>query len=350
MDFEQDNNQSGYPSGGAMPPLGGNMQPSVEPPSKRSGWGIFWGVILALSLLANFVLFITLIGLAAVFATGHRGLYTEDVIQEGPRTSKIAVINLEGVIGGDQSKDFDKQLKWARDDNHIKGLIIRINSPGGGISSSDEIHNKILKYREETGKPVVAFMKGIAASGGYYASVACDKIVAEPTTITGSIGVIMGHFVLQKLLEDKLGIQPVIIESGPKKDWPSLFKPVTDEQRQYLQQKLIRPAYERFVKIVADGRKELTLADVRRLADGSIYSADEALQEKLIDKIGYLDEAIEQVKDLTGAEEAQVVEYRKAFSIYDFLNSRTSALLRIDRSTLYEFYTPQVMYLWSGLR
>jgi protease-4 len=190
-------------------------------------------------------------------------------------------------------------------------------------------------------------MQGVAASGGYYVSVGCDQIVAEPTAITGSIGVIGGHFVLQQLLEEKLGIQPVIFKSSEKKDWPSPFQQVTEEQRRYIQDKLITPAYDRFVQVVDEGREELTLDDVKRLADGSIYGAKEALSEKLIDKIGYIDEAIEQVKLLAGIEKAQVVEYRKPFSFADFLSSRSGNILKINRSTLYELSTPQVLYLWS---
>jgi protease-4 len=339
MDFEQNNNRA---------ELFQTQPPVVNTPKKRTGWRIFWGIILGLSVLANIALFLMLIGLAAVFVTGQKGIFTEEVIQAGPRTAKIAVITVQGIIDDEQAQDVYKQIKSARWDKRVKGLIIRVNSPGGTISGSDQICNEIRKYRKDEGKPAVAFMRGVAASGGYYVSVGCDKIVAEPTVITGSIGVIGGHFVLQQLLEEKLGIQPVIFKSGEKKDWPSLFQPVTEEQRQYIQDKLINPAYNRFVQVVAEGRREvLTLADVKRLADGSIYSAEEALSEKLIDKIGYIDEAVEQVKLLAGIEKAQVVEYRKPFSLAYLLSSRSRNILKIDKSTLYELSTPQVLYLWS---
>jgi len=340
MDFEQNNNQS--ESSNQVAPL------PAKPTKKRTGWRVFWGIFLVLSVLANFVLFFMLIGIVAIFAAGQKGIFTEDVIQKGPRTAKIAVIDLQGVVYGEQAQNIYKQIKTARKDRTVKGLIIRINSPGGTISASDQIYNEILKYRRQTGKPVVAFMQSVAASGGYYASVACDKIVAEPTTITGSVGVIMGYLVLQELLEEKLGIQPVVIKSGRKKDWPSSFQLPTEEQQQYIRDKLITPAYDRFVKIVADGRPSLTLADVKRLADGSIYSTAEALDEKLIDSIGYLDEAIEQVMALAGIEKAQVVEYQKPFSLSGLLSARSGNLLKIDRSTLYELTTPQILYLWSG--
>ena len=254
---------------------------------------------------------------------------------------------MEGIIEEELAQDVRKQLKTAQEDSHVKGIIIQVTSPGGTISDSDQIYNEISKYRKKTGKPAVAFMEGVAASGGYYTSVACDKIVAAPTTITGSIGVIMGHFVIQQLLEEKLGIQPVVVKSGPKKDWPSPFRPFTEEEKQYIETKLINPAYERFVQVVAEGRKELTIEDVRRLGDGSIYGAEEALGDKLIDQVGYLDEAIETVKTLAGIEKAQVIEYRKPFSFSELLGAQSGGMLKFDKSTLYKFCTPQVLYLWT---
>jgi len=347
MDFEKDNKLEPTPLRPSEPVPPSAHVPTATVPKKRTGWKIFWGIFIVLSFLANVVLIMMLIGVVAVFAAGQRSIFTEEVIQAGPRTAKIAVITIQGIIDGEMAQDVDRQLKTAQKDERVKGLIIQVDSPGGMVSASDQIYNEILKYRKKTDKPVVAFMQGIAASGGYYASVACDRIIAEPTAITGSVGVIMGHFVLQELLEQKLGIQPVIFKSGPKKDWPSAFQAVTEEQRQYIQNKLIIPAYERFVQIVADGRKSLTLDDVRRLADGSIYGAQEALDEKLIDGIGYFDEAIELALSLAGIQEAQVVEYRKPFSLAGFLSSRSAAFMKIDRAALYELSTPQLLYLWS---
>jgi len=338
MDFEQNTNQPEP------------MQPAEavkEPARKGAGWRILLGIMLALSIMANIALFFLLIGAVTIFTTGQRDTLTEELIQKGPRGNKIAIIKVEGIIDGLQAKSVHKQLKRAKQDRRVKGLIINVNSPGGTLSGSDQIYNEIRRYRNESGRPVVAFMQSMAASGGYYTSVACDKIVAEPTTITGSVGVIMSYLVLQELLEGKLGIQPVIIKSGEKKDWPSSFRPPTEEQLQYLQEKLIIPAYNRFVQIVDEGRPMLTLNDVKRLADGSIYGAKEAVDEKLIDKIGYLDDAIEQVKSLADIEEAQVVEYRKPFRLADFLNSRSRNILRIDKTTLYELSTPQLLYLWT---
>ncbi len=231
----------------------------------------------------------------------------------------------------------------------MKGLIVLVNSPGGTISGSDRIYKEILKFREEEKRPVIAFMQGVAASGGYYTSVACEKIIAEPTTITGSIGVISWWLVVQELLEDKLGVLPVVVKSGQKKDWPSSFRTPTPEEIQYLRDKVITPALERFVDVVADGRKEsLMMAEVRQLADGGIFGAEEAKKEKLIDEIGYLDDAIEMVKKMAKIEKARVVQYRRPFSLAGFLSYRKSNFLKIDRATLYELSTPQILYLWSA--
>ncbi|HUV41688.1 MAG TPA: signal peptide peptidase SppA [Sedimentisphaerales bacterium] len=315
---------------------------------KRSGWRIFWIVFTVLSVLANIFLFLALIGFGAMFVAGQRGIFTEEVLIEGPRTAKIAVVGIEGVIDDRCFEDFSRRLKSAQKDERVKGVIVKINSPGGMVSASDRIYNQIVQYQQQTQKPAVALMEGMAASGGYYTSVACREIIAEPTTITGSIGVIMGHFVLEKLFEEKLGIKPVIIKAGEKKDWPSSFEEPTEEQKEYIQERLIRPAYERFVEVVAEGRESLTIDDVRRLADGSIYGADRALEEKMIDGIGYLDSAVERVLSLAGIEKAQVIEYRRPFSFWSVFGLSGQSLLSIDKASLYELSMPELLYLWRA--
>lgn len=327
----------------------GVSRQNMKPARKGTGWRIFWGIVLAFSVMANIALFLMLIGVVAVFTTGQRSILTEEVVREGPARSKIAMVSVQGIINGRLAGDVYRQLKVAGQDRRVKGLIVRVNSPGGTISASDQIYKQIGKFQSESNIPVIAFMQGVAASGGYYTSVACEKIIAEPTTITGSIGVISWYLVVQELLEEKLGVLPVTVKSGKKKDWPSSFREPTPEELQYMQDKLIAPAFERFVQVIIEGRKgSLSSNEVRRLADGGIYGAQEALDEKLIDDIGYLDEAIDLVKSLAGIENAQVVEYRKPFSFGDFLSYRKPNLLKLDRSTLYELGTPQVLYLWSA--
>ena len=154
---------------------------------------------------------------------------------------------------------------------------------------------------------------------------------------------------MQELLEDKLGILPVTIKSGRKKDWPSSFRKPDPEEIQYMRDKVITPALERFIEVIAEGRKStLTVEEIRILADGGIFGAKEALQEKLIDEIGYLDEAIDLAKSLAGIDKAKVVQYRKPFSISDVFSYRKSNILKFDRATLYELGTPQILYLWSA--
>ena len=353
MDYEQQNNMSSPMEPQPAGPIPGlnALPPAARPVKKGSGWRIFWGIVLAFSVLGNIALFLLLIGVVAVFASGQRGVLSEEVIREGPVRNKIAVISLQGVIHGQLADDVYRQLKVAARDRRVKGLILRVNSPGGTVSASDQIYKQIREFRSRENIPVVAFMQGVAASGGYYTSVACEKIIAEPTTITGSIGVISWYLVVQGLLEEKLGVLPVTVKSGPKKDWPSSFRQPVPEELQYMKDKLITPAYDRFVQIIAEGRKNtLSLEEVKRLADGGIFGAQEALDEKLIDGVGYLDEAIESVKSLAGIQSAQVVEYRKPFTFADILSARKPglSLLNLDKNTLYELGTPQVLYLWNA--
>jgi protease-4 len=350
MDFEQNDNLSGSTGpdpAEPIPGIGAGGQ-AVRAPSRGTGWKILLGIVLAVSVIANIALVLMLIGVVALFTTGQRGVFSEEVVRKGPARTKIAMINIEGIIHSQQAESVYKQLRAARHDRHVKGLIVRVTSPGGTISGSDQIYMEIRKYRQEVGKPVVAFMQGVAASGGYYASVACDKIMAEPTTITGSIGVISWYIVVQELLEDKLGVLPVVVKSGQKKDWPSSFRKPEAAEIEYIKEELLTPAYERFLEVVAEGRKGvLTEDEVRELADGGICNAQKALDKKLVDEIGYLDDAIELVKSLAGIEKAQVVEYRKPFSLSDFLMYRKSNLLKINRSTLYELGSPEILYLWT---
>lgn len=337
-------------------PASGDPTPAPPPyaarrsgPRRFSGWRILWGVLFGLSVLANIGLFVMLIGLVAFLAAGQGRPYQEAVIREGPPGNKIVTVNVAGMIHGQQAESVYRQLKMARKDRNVKGIIVRVDSPGGTISGSDRIHKEIMRYRTEAGKPVVAFMQGVAASGGYYAAVACEKIVAEPTAITGSIGVIMSHFVFQDLLENKLGIQPVFLTEGEKKNWPSSFEAPKQEELDYLRERLLKPAYDRFVDVVKQGRQDaLSPEDVDRLADGSIYVAPKALEEKLIDEVGYLDDAIDTVQSLAGISKAQVVEYRRPLSWVSLLNAKSAGAFKLDRHTLYELSTPEILYLWNA--
>lgn len=355
MDFEQNDQFSGAsapPPGPPQPPL--SVMPATvpppRPPRKSSIGRIFWRIVLVLSIMGNIVLFILFIGVAAMLFGAGGGILTEEVVRDSKSPHKIAMITVQGIIHGGAAGDVYQQLKYARQDDAIKGVIVQVNSPGGTISASDQIYREIQKYRDEKKKPVVAFMQGVAASGGYYTSVACEKIIAEPTAITGSIGVISWYMVVQELLEEKLGVMPVTVKSGTKKDWPSSFRKPNDSELQYMRDKLITPAIDRFKEIVVEGRSgSLTPADVNDLAaEAEIYVAAEAKKEGLIDNVGYLDDAVDSVKSLAGISDARVVRYRKPFSFRDFLAIRQASLPKLDKTTLYELGTPEVLYLWSA--
>lgn len=356
MDFE---NTENHPENPDMPPF---QPPPVRrtppppppppaPPKSGTGTKVLLGILLALSLVANIVLIIVVVVVVSMFGTATTGFLEESIVRKGPASDKIAVINVQGVITGELANNVHRQMQAARRDKRVRGLIVRINSPGGTIAGSDRVYKEISDYRKQTGEPVIAFMQSVAASGGYYVAVACEDIMAEPTTITGSIGVISYYFVLQELLEDKLGVVPVVVKAGEKKNWPSSFNQPTEQQLEYMQQRMIDPAYERFVNIVATGRRdELTRNEVVELADGSIYAADLALEEKLIDDIGYLDDAVKAVEKLAGLADSRVVEYRRPFTFANLLTYESNAknLLRLDKTKLLEMSTPDVMYMWAG--
>jgi len=356
MDFDHNNTDVPPP----VPPQGPPQQspPAHIPdyydrgrePRKGRGWRIFFGVVLSLSILANIMLLLMMVGVAAVFATGAGGFLHEQLVRDSDASEKIAIVSVEGIIHGDLADHVYRQLKAAGDDDRVKGVIVRVNSPGGTISGSDRIYNDIRKFRSEHGIPVVAFMQTVAASGGYYASVACEQIIAEPTAVTGSIGVISWWLVVEELLENKLGIVPVTVKSGERKDWPSSFRKPTAQELKYIEEKLINPAFERFLAVVAEGRKDsLDPYQITELADGGIFGAEEAKRQKLIDDIGYLDDAIALVKRLARIKDARVVEYRRPFSLGDvLLGSAESNVFKLDRNTLYEIGTPQILYLWTA--
>jgi protease-4 len=321
---------------------------------KTSGWRIFLNIFLVLSIVGNIFLFLAVLGLGAVAATsgfsGSSSEFVEKVLVEGPASKKIAVINLDGIIQDNVSEEVRLQIKAASESPQVKGVILRINSPGGMVSSSDQIHHYLKNLREKTGIPVVAFMQGIAASGGYYSAVACDHIIAEPTVITGSIGVIMNHLVFKDLLETKLGILPEVLKSGPKKDWPSMYAPMSEEQKQYLNEKLIVPTYDRFVDLVSEGRSAtLSPEEVRKLADGSIYTAQEALHNGLIDEIGFFEDAVNSAKELAGLtnQDVRVVEYTQPLSWLSALGAKSQTPI-IDSKVIEKLLVPQLMYIWDG--
>lgn len=302
-------------------------------------------------MLGNVILFVGLIAVGTMVLGVQEGPFHESVIQGKGHRDKVVVISIEGVINGLQSEKLKRQVTMAQQDSAVRGVIVRINSPGGTISASDQIFARLKAYRKDNSrKPVVAFMQGVAASGGYYAAAACDEIVAEPTAITGSIGVIFSNLVVQDLFENKLGIVPVVVKSGQKKDWPSSYRAPSEEELSYVDERLITPAYNRFLEIVAQGRQGiLTPDEIRPLADGGIYSAQAAKEKRLVDHIGYLEDAVELVRTKAGLGGVKVVEYKEVFSLASLLRVKSNTgQIRLDRSLIHELTTPELLYMWKG--
>ena len=230
----------------------------------------------------------------------------------------IALIRVEGPIL--DSRETVTELTRFGKSSAVKAIVLRIDSPGGGVVPSQEIHDAVKSVRQKHQKKIIASMGTVAASGGYYIAVATDHILANPGTLTGSIGVIMELANIEGLLK-KVGVTSVVIKSGRHKDLASPFRTMKEEDRRILQE-VLDDVHDQFIQAVADGRS-LPIADVTQLADGRIFTGRQAKEAGLVDGLGNLDDAIELAAQLAGIEgEPTVVEPRKPFSIREFLDSR----------------------------
>ena len=341
----------------STPPQPQPAATAAATPRKRSAVTILTVILLVLSIAANVVLLAAVIGLATMVGASLTGggiddNYLERVVEKGPASHKIAVIRVEGLIYDPLVAAVHSQVRRAARDDDVKAVILRINSPGGYLSASDMLYHEIQSFREETGKPVIAAMDGVAASGGYYAACATETIVAQQTTITGSIGVIAQYYFLSGLLQDKLGIHTVTLKMGDQKDWPNMLSAgMTAEQTEYIMTALLEPGYNRFVDVVAEARKT-DRQKILTLATGRIFIAAEAKANGLIDEIGYFERAVEIAKERAGLAEARVVEYVQPFGLFDLLgaSAKTGALIDLRPETLTALVTPspRVMTLWTG--
>jgi len=243
---------------------------------------------------------------------------------------RIALIRVGGVILDAQQTVGD--LKKFGDSPSVKAIVLRIDSPGGGVVPSQEIHDAVMRVRNKQNKAVVASMGTVAASGGYYIAAATDRIMANPGTLTGSIGVIMELANLEGLLK-KIGVENVVVKSGRHKDIGSPFRKMSDEDRRILQS-VMDDVHTQFIEAVAEGRS-LDVSDVQPLADGRIFTGRQAKEIKLVDELGDLDDAIRLAADLAGIEgEPKVVEPRKRFSVRELIESRLFGTLpRFDFQT-----------------
>jgi protease IV len=236
---------------------------------------------------------------------------------------RIAVVRVEGVILDAQQTI--GELKRYGENPLVKAIVIRIDSPGGGVVPSQEIHDAVKRIRDKHNKLVIASMGTVAASGGYYIAAATDRIVANPGTLTGSIGVIMELANVEGLMK-KIGVESVVIKSGDHKDLGSPFRAMNGEDRHILQN-VMDDVHSQFIEAVAAGRS-LDIKEVRALADGRIFTGRQAKTAKLVDELGDLNDAIKLAADMGGIEgEPRVVEPRKRFSIRDFIEGRFGGIL-----------------------
>lgn len=247
----------------------------------------------------------------------------EQIVREGVgehADKKIAVIELRGLITASESRsllrphentvsEMKARLVRAADDDDVRAVLLRIASPGGEVTACDTIHHEIVRFRQSTKKPVIACIQEQGASGAYYVALASDAILAHPTAVVGSIGVVLQSYDLSALL-DKIGVAVAPIKSAEKKDLNSPFRRQTDEEREILQ-KLVDDMHERFMEVVASGRQAMSRDEIRELADGRVFSGIEAARLKLVDRTGYLEDAVEEAEKIAGLELPTIIRYTR---------------------------------------
>jgi protease-4 len=249
-----------------------------------------------------------------------------------PGDGKVGVVEIKGVIT--ESRDTINLIKRFREDKTIKAIVIRIDSPGGVVGPSQEIYREVRKTIGK--KKIVASMGSIAASGGYYIAAGADGIVANPGTITGSIGVIMAYTNFKKLL-DKIGMTPVVIKSGEFKDIGSPSREMTPSEKKVLQD-FVDQTHRQFVQAISEGR-QMDFEMAAALADGRIFTGEEAVKQGLVDRLGNLEDAAEWAGRLGGIEGKVAMVYKKEdkFSFFKYL-TETSVKELVDRVFGQEFY------------
>jgi len=332
-----------------------------ETPSPCRHWP-FWIVIGTLTFVLGLSL---LVNLAAVGALAGSGKSLQDGWGEdefprfaethsyGAGTTKVVRISFTGILtrqldGGwlgttDPVEDTLRQIRAARQDEHVAAILLEVDSPGGEVTSADEIHRELMQFKQSRPeRKITVLVHDLAASGGYYISLPADRILAQPTALIGSIGVIMQTLNVHGLSE-KIGVTDTTIKSGRNKDLLNPFRPVDPEQIELLQAS-VDTMYTRFLNLVADGRS-LKESELKTLADGRLFTADEALQHQLIDGIGYWDDAMAATADLLGVDDLFVVTYQAEKTFFDRLLGVRSPFPSLH-ALLSAAATPRRLYLW----
>lgn len=272
-------------------------------------------LVIIATALALGVLFVAILALASFLSGGRR---TSGSLAVGG--GSVALVKIEGLLVNPD--DVVDELTDYSEDSSIKAIVLRIDSPGGGVVASQEIYNAVKNAKKE-GKKIVASMGTVAASGGYYVAAAADKIVANPGTLTGSIGVKMEFASVEKLLE-KIGVKGMVVKAGEYKDIGSPFRDMTDHEKQLLQD-VIDDVHSQFIEAVSEGRG-LPAADVKAIADGRIFTGRQALALKLVDQLGDLADSIKLAGTLAGIKgKPKIVEKKKKISFLDYLKEESAS-------------------------
>jgi len=296
--------------------------------AKRSD--VVIAVIIAVSfLIISFLTLFTFIGLS-----GEGGMLWSGM------GKKVAIVDVHGVI--QNSSEVIRQLRKYAKDSSIPAVVVHINSPGGGAAPSQEIYEEIKKLREK-GKKVVASMGTVGASGGYYVACAADTIVANPATLTGSIGVIFQFPVAEELFK-KIGVKFEVIKRGEIKDVGSIARSMTQRERESIQS-VVDDTYEQFVEVVAESRG-MKKEEVLKIADGSIFTGRQAKELGLVDELGNLQDAIKIAGEMVGIKEypRTVKERKRKISWFDLLTQEVDDLLKLDES---ERMMPRLEYIFK---
>ena len=334
------------------------IQYAVSSPARSAGSGIktFFLLFLVFLLFGSILFNCLFLGAGIVSLSDNNYNNVKESTYSGNwlDSDKIAIINIDGTII--DGEDYRDQIDKAAEDDSVKAVVLRVNSPGGTISGSDYIYHKLCELSEE--KPLVVSMGSLAASGGYYVSMAVghekDVIFAEPTTWTGSIGVIISRYDASDLFHEKLGVKNDPIKSGTMKGMGSMMEPLTDEQRKVLQD-LVDDSFLRFKNIIKSGRKrfEKDPQALDKLATGQVYSTSQALKLGLVDQEGFLDDAIARAMELANISSAHVVEYVEKTTFMDSLLSGQAKVMEnanplSDLRFLMDAATPRAYYLWTA--
>jgi protease-4 len=361
------------PNASAPAPAGYPVYPTT-PPSEGRPVSFYLAIFLALLLVLSVGLNLVLLVLGVVrSAAGSLGVGEAsdanfEIVAVGgdnDARDRILRVPVEGAIAetatpligapGGTVTQIERALRLAKRDESIKGVLLFINSPGGGVTDSDLIYRKVRQFRQETSKPVVALFGDTAASGGYYIACACEHIMAQGTTITGSIGVILSAWNFHEAAH-KVGVKSVDIVSPrtPYKTMLSSTKPV-DEVEVAIARGIVDEMYERFVDVVAEGRPELERDRIVTLADGRIYSAQQARQAGLIDGVGTEQDAIELMKARAKVGSVKVVEQRRRISFFDVLTGAHKpapppSLEQALGTFVSKTTGPRLLYFWPGGR